>query len=477
MTQAIAQRRTSLPTADPIETDVLKTWGFYQKFLIFALLHIPLVFAMNANRYVGTVHAVITLLVGLYFLKDEKPYRMLYVAAYIAGMEILWRGTLTLVFYEFGKYSISLLLGLSLLRQKLLQKIDVIPLFYFAVLMPSIPQAQSPHDSLNNLALIDYPFYFLNLNRTTIAFHLSGPFVLAMSAAYFSAIKFNRQQIVTLLFSLVVPIFALLVLAVQQDYLHIDQLSSIVVSSHMTAAGFGPNQVSSILGLGVMGSFLLLLLVKRFDVRIAMALLTVLLAAQNLLTFSRGGFWTGLAAVAVAALYLLRDRRQRVGAFAAMIVFVLVLNFVVLPLLTSLAGDNIVARFSSFDLEARDTIAMDEFQLFLRSPVFGMGPGSTNRYAGHAAHTEYARAIGEHGSFGLLSMLILGFMAVRRLLTGRPPTSKALMMAFTVWPMLFMLHAATRNAAPGFIFGLGAATFLLNSDRKDGTDEPSYDDQ
>jgi hypothetical protein len=472
MTQAIARRRT-LP-AQAVETDVLKRWDFYQKILIFALLHVPLALIMNSNRIIGTAHAVLTLLVGLYFLKDDKPHRMLYVAAYIAGMEILWRGTQTYVFYEFGKYSISLLLMLSLIRQKLLQRIDVIPLFYFAMLLPSTPQAQSPHTSLDGLQLLDYPFYFLNLNRTTIAFHLSGPFLLAVAASYFSAITFNRRQIVTLLFALVVPIFGLLGLAIEQDIQNASAISQIVVSSHLTAAGFGPNQVSSILGLGVMGSFLLILMVKRFDVRIGMGLVMVLLAGQNLLTFSRGGFWTGIAGVGVAAIYLLRDRRHRMGALGAAIVLAMTINFVVLPVLTRVAGDNIISRFSSFDLESRDTIAMDEIQLFLDHPVFGTGPGTTNFYAGHAAHTEYSRAIGEHGGFGVLSIAILVFMALRRLFTRRTPYSKALMMAFTVWPMLFMFHAATRNAAPGFIFGLGAATFLVSSG-DDSDDEPQPD--
>src|SRR5687768_4601180 len=131
MTQAIAQRRTSLPTAEPIETDVLKTWGFYQKFLIFALLHVPLVLIMDTNRYVGTVHAVVTIAVGLYFLRDEKPYRLLYIAAYITGMEVLWRGTGAIIFHEFAKYSISLLLILSMIKQRTMQKIDITPLFYF----------------------------------------------------------------------------------------------------------------------------------------------------------------------------------------------------------------------------------------------------------------------------------------------------------------------------------------------------------
>ncbi len=104
--------------------------------------------------------------------------------------------------------------------------------------------------------------------------------------------------------------------------------------------------------------------------------------------------------------------------------------------------------------------------VFRQFPLFGVGPGQSDAY--HAltfraasAHTEYTRMLAEHGSFGLISLLILAWFSVRRLFTKGDSLSKGLLLGIMVWALVYMASAATRLVAPSFLFGLAAAKFVL----------------
>jgi len=81
-----------------------------------------------------------------------------------------------------------------------------------------------------------------------------------------------------------------------------------------------------------------------------------------------------------------------------------------------------------------------------------------------SAHIEYTRLLSEHGIFGVLSLVVLLSMVVERFRKPAQPLDKAFVVAFTMWTLLYMLHAAMRLAAPGVMFGLGSATFALDED-------------
>lgn len=46
------------------------------------------------------------------------------------------------------------------------------------------------------------------------------------------------------------------------------------------------------------------------------------------------------------------------------------------------------------------------------------------------------------------------------------PLIKACVLGMMFWALLFMLHSATRLVAPSFLFGLAAATFLLQEQQE-----------
>ncbi|MGQ9525959.1 MAG: hypothetical protein ACUVTZ_14135, partial [Armatimonadota bacterium] len=101
--------------------------------LLFAMAHVPLALAMREARYVATAHAVLTLLLGLVFTLSRRRTDLppAFAAAYIVGAEVLWRATGARVFWEYGKYAVTLILAVGILRRRTLSRGALAPLAYF----------------------------------------------------------------------------------------------------------------------------------------------------------------------------------------------------------------------------------------------------------------------------------------------------------------------------------------------------------
>ena len=199
---------------------------------------------------------------------------------------------------------------------------------------------------------------------------------------------------------------------------------------------------------------------------------TIWLLAQAALTFSRGGFWAAIGAMAVATSYMLRNRRSRAIFISTGTVIFLVSYFLVLPALDDFTGNALRARYRNFETTGRDKIIRADLMTFREHPLLGVGPHQSKAYHSvlfrfSSAHTEYTRLLAEHGSLGLLALLTLLWMSLKRFLRRLPPTSKAYVLSFTVWALLFMFHSAMRLVAPSFIFGLGSATISLEAEAED----------
>jgi hypothetical protein len=76
-----------------------------------------------------------------------------------------------------------------------------------------------------------------------------------------------------------------------------------------------------------------------------------------------------------------------------------------------------------------------------------------------AAHTEYSRLLAEHGLLGLMALLLLGLMFLQAFRRAPTPYAKGLTLAFMVWALAEMCHAAMRIAAISFLFALPFAQF------------------
>lgn len=436
-----------------IEEDAMRELPYSSKLssiwiLLFFTLHAPLAVLLKANPSVATVHALGTLLVGLLALgKEGQPNMVIYVAAYIVGAEALWRLGRAEVFWEYGKYAVSLLFIFSLLKGKRLARSDKKSILYFLFLLPSI------------LLLPEF-------DRREISFNLSGPLALAVSCSFFSTVKLEKLQLSKMLIAFIAPIIGAAYLSTTGTLMY-DEIT-FRASSKITSAGFGANQMSDILGLG---AFLAVVLaVNCREKRIfsgLMALIALWLISQCALTYSRGGFWSALGAIIVAIFYLAHDKLMRRYFIILGIIFFILLKLVVMPWLNDFTKGTLVERFESFDSTGRKEIAIDDWIIFMKNPLLGIGPGQAEhsrtleRSRGHGAHTEFTRLLSEHGILGLFAFAILIWIVIGRLRLNLNPREKAICLSFTVWAIITMLHSSMRLAAIPIFFGLGSAYIIL----------------
>lgn len=414
---------------------------------LYLIGHVLLGPALKASPLLATGHALATLALGLFWLGVSRtPFKVLLVVAYISGGEVLWRGAKASVFWEYGKYAVTLLGGLALLRYYLLPRAQKLPLVYFALLLPAI--AALPE-----------------LDRGQISFNLSGPLALAVLTALFSTQQLDLRQFKLICLAIIGPALSMVVVATSST-LTTEGLEFVGSSNRIASGGIGPNQVSSTLSLAALMALIYLFLDRRERfLSLLIAACGLWLAAQSALTFSRGGLATTFGALAVGIVLLLRDRQSRNAVLLRAILIGLIGVYLMFPALNAFTGGALAKRFSDPSLTGRERLIKADLMAFAENPLFGAGPGQAKIYHARtfgfkSTHTEYTRLLAEHGTLGLISLILLGVMVVQRLRRRASLLSIALSMTFTTWALLFLVHAAMRLAAPSVLFALGAAWIL-----------------
>lgn len=447
MDKAPSTRMNDTITSPKVETNPVRllahSTGF--RILLFALAHPILALVMRSSSLFATAHAVLTLMIGVGLaLFSKDPRKAGYVAAYIAGAEVLWRMTDARIFWEGGKYFTVLILTLTLLRMRPWRRVSL-PIVYFVLLCLSIPLALS---SLDFSVALD-----------AISFNLSGPLSLMICTLYFSQISGDVDSLRKLAWSVMIPVLGIATLTTAAT-LSAQQITFVGESNFITSGGFGPNQVSAVLGLG--GALaLLLFLMKRGTLQRWVALVLALsLLTLSALTFSRGGLYNAAVMSIFAMVHYMRNSRGRITMLALFLILGLVGSYLIFPYLNSFTGGMLQQRFSDLDPTLRFQIARADLNVWFTNPLLGVGPGlsMTERFSVSgflvAAHTEYTRQLAEHGTAGLLALLIMLVMSIRAYLRAPNVEAQAWVAALLAWPLMEMSHAAMRIVAISFIFGL-----------------------
>jgi O-antigen ligase len=415
---------------------------------VILLTHLALGLLVFLSRSIVTPYAYVTIVGGVLLAIAKPPIFGAYAAAYVIGSEVLWRMTSASVFYEMGKYAVILILGVSLIHHRR-RRIPVTPLFFMLLLLPSIV-----------LTLDSLP---LDEAREQISFNLSGPLALFVSAWFFSGITIRKHELQGILTAMIGPmlttaVYALLLTATAQE------IQWGTESMFVTSGGFGPNQVSTVMGLGLVAVWLLIMLggLARRDL-ILLVVAAAAIGLQALLTFSRGGIVAAVLVLAFSSLHFIRNKQQRVRLLLVLLVGVPLLINEVIPRLDEFTNNTFSTRFSDTDLSGRDVILEEELTLFAENPVAGVGVGMGNTYRGGiAAHTEYTRLLGEHGILGAVALLLLIGMAAKRYFSAKDSTARGVIGSFLLWPLVVMTNAAMRIAAISFTFGLAFAEYELD---------------
>lgn len=375
-------------------------------------------------------------------------------AAYIVGLEVLLRMTGGFLVYEAGKYLVVLFLFLGLFLDQIPKDRPWPILMYGLLLVPSF-------------AVVNFPDFFSF--RTDVSFNLSGPLALIIASVYFYQRRLNLDQIVAVLRMVIWPLVSVLFYLMMAT----PELSEIEygTQSNFTASGgFGPNQVATAMGLGVLiVGFALFFGRTITGFLITDVALMVMFLIRGFATFSRGGLIGGLAAlvllVVVSSIF-----SKRVISWGR-VIFYLAGGFVVLILswnyVNEVSDNRLQYRYQGIDYrtgQARDItsnrlfILERELQLFVDNPLFGIGPGMIRETALRGnfianTHSEFSRTLAEHGLFGVAALLILILYPVI-VITKRPKEYWPILFAFLFLAFFTMFHSAMRLAMPALLYSL-----------------------
>ena len=358
-----------------------------------------------------------------------------------------------MILYETGKYSVILFLLLGIFVGKFKQKFSVSLAFYLLLLLLGIVFTRVPEGE-----------YI----RKAIAFNLSGPFVLGIAGLYFYKRNIKKENLSNALFFMLLPLFSI----VSYLYFKTPDLKDIVFqgsANFATSGGFGPNQVSTTLGLGIFIISVLILLNKRITGYLLLDVFILLyFVYRALLTFSRGGLITGIIAVIFFLLFYSLFKKLSLGTFISYAGLTAVFIISIWLYTSNITGgmlDNRYAGKNAKGVQKRDissgrvNILNEQIASFLENPLgIGVGNGKYKRQGAignvtAASHNEVGRLLEEHGIIGfiilllLLSLPLLNYWKVDNY-------NRAFTTAFYIFWFLTINHSAMRIAFPGFIYGL-----------------------
>lgn len=436
------------------------------RIFLFLLAHVPLAALASASPWAATAHAALAVLYGLRAALLKRPHQVAYAVTYIAASEVLWRMAQAHLLWEFAKYAIVLIIFVALVvewgRDAGERRLRTVwPMLLLLALMPG--------------AVLTILEVGLGEARDPLSFNLSGHLALIMLALYLWARSMDRDVTVRVLLALMAPILTITFVAVYTTLTELNLLAFQGESNWITSGGYGPNQVSNMLGLGALaGVILFTLMPRRGGPRLTIMVITLLMLGQALLTFSRGGVYSFGVGLAFFGFHLMRSRGGRRRFLVLFVLFAALLSAIVFPSLDNFTGGTLAERFQDTDTTGRLEAAQADMRAFLDNPLVGVGVGQAVDYHREvlgmsvAAHTELTRLLAEHGLFGLLAIAIMAVMLISRYLGNRPGLSRATTAALAVWSMSITLHTAMRIVAVPLAFGLALVAWRLDA----GADQP-----
>ncbi len=428
---------------------------FTENKLKLILIHIVIGF-LGQFPMLPKLYGVLIVAVGaisIYTSKNRREEALMF-SGYIVGAEVFLRMTKGLFLYETGKYSVLLFLILGLFFGRNTNKPNVLFVFYILLLLLGITFTSVPvGESIRN----------------QIAFNLSGPIVLGLCAFYFYKRNVSVEMLFNILFFMLLPIIAM------TSYLYfrtpsIEEIVFNAVANFDTSGGFGPNQVATILGVGIfiVGVFLIS---KRtltgytiFD-----GIILIYLIYRGLLTFSRGGIVAAAASVLFFLIFYLISQKQDFKLLlkvTGVSIFVIVGIWLYTSNITGGMLDNRYTGKNSRGVQKKDIttgrldILKEQWNSFYESPIIGIGVGNGKykrreslKKVTAASHNEIGRLIEEHGLIGIISLFLLIGVPMNIFLTVDNYRRAFLVSFFLLW-LLTIGHSAMRIAFPGFIYGL-----------------------
>jgi hypothetical protein len=434
-------------------------------YLNLVLFHALIGFAIYLFKPLALVYSLGIL---VYFIQkiireSHDPLVVLKASAYIVAAEVFLRMTGGLVFYETGKYAVILFVAFGLYYHNFKSSANVFIIF-FVLLIPSVVV------TFLNISLED------NF-RKTILFNLSGELCLFASALYCYNREIKFIDYTKLIDIIILPIIAMTVYV----FFYTPDLQSVVTGADgnfAASGGFGPNQVSTILGLGMFCLFVRLFLAHNHTIlKYLMFVVLGLVSFRALATLSRGGVFVSIIMCIFFLFGFLRFAKPVVRSKSIIkIVLIGLGSFLVWSATLVATNEMVYNKYTNRNADGslqedfstgRLTILETEIDMFEKNPIFGIGAGMGKFYRGDylgeliTSHNELTRLISEHGVFGIICIILLILTALNQYLNY---PRNIFVIPFMLFWLLTISHSAMRIAAPGFIYAL--ALLKINFDTK-----------
>ena len=437
-----------------------------KQYILLVLFNILIGILIFYIRALSIVYAILIPLVGLYYVikNQNRNHEVLYASAYIVGSEVFLRMTGGNLLYESSKYGVMAFLALGMYYSGFSK--SAVPFWiYLLLLLPGVIIAT---DTLNMQTDV----------RKAIAFNITGPVCLGIASLYCYNRKILLSQLNGILLAVALPVFSTTVYLI----LYTPDLKEVLVgtgSNAATSGGFGPNQVATLLGIGMFVFFSRLLLESKTKLMFIINLIILFnITYRGLVTFSRGGILTGFIMIIILLAYLFL-KTKNYGRFNLyrILIFMSIAFFITWGYTSYQTGGLIDKRYANKDasgkvkeskLSGREDIWNSEIDDFLDHPVFGVGVGKALEIREEksggliiASHSEISRTLAEHGMMGIIALLIVLFTPIFLFLDNQ---QHIYMFCFILFWLLTINHAAMRIAAPAFVYSLSLLKVYMDEE-------------
>lgn len=388
-----------------------------------------------------------------------KSREVFFACAYFAGIEVLFRMTKGGLAYEASKYLVILFMMMGMFFKGISGR-GYPYFFYLIAMVPAVLVASST---------LSFDANF----RTNIAFVLSGPVCLGIAALFCYDRKVTKTELLEIIKYIALPCIAMTVYLFLYNPTIKDTLSG-TASNAATSGGFGPNQVSTALGLGMFAMVVRLFLQSpNLFIKIVNLVILGAMTFRAIVTFSRGGvFAAAIVVIAfMATIYLRstrRNRQQMIG-ITVLLSIALVITWTISSNQTMGLIDKRYANENAQGIEKSDIttgrldLFMEEIDGFINSPFLGIGASRVKDVRveagiGHLpSHNEIGRLLSEHGILGLVIIVIL---LIKPLAYRTKHKGNFLFYAFYCFWFATINHSGMRIAAPALLYAFCLLTVI-----------------
>ncbi|WP_026935519.1 O-antigen ligase family protein [Christiangramia echinicola] len=384
--------------------------------------------------------------------RKNKGNEALMAAAYIAGGEVFFRQTSAVFFYETGKYAVIIFLVIGMFFKGASSK--TVPFWiYLLILFPGVIMVTFT---------MSYDFEF----RKQVAFNLAGPVCLGVSALYCYYKKIKKEDFQRVFLMLLMPIVA------QAFYLlfytpSLDEVKISFSGNYASTGGFGPNQISTAMGLAVFLLATRLFTIKSLRINIIDSILLIMVGYRGVVSFSRGGIVTGILCLIAFLIFFYSKQDLKTIKKTNLKIIGVVIIFTVVWMFTSMETGGLIGnRYTNRNAlgQVEDDITTGRMELietelsaFYHHPITGIGVGKGKEYReenlgiGIASHNELSRLLAEHGILGIIALCIIIIVPITFWFKFK---NNFYFLAFVTFWFMTINHSAMRIALPGFVYGL-----------------------